>query len=78
MEIEIAERASKIIKEINELHDMKKELKEADNVTGNINFGCRGLGFKWAKGHESGKYIEYIILGINLRIAQLKDELKKL
>lgn len=71
-----AARAAQILHEIDSLQSMRNDLEKANSVSGHINIENNGLGFCWVKGEADGKYVKYILDGIDSEIAQLEDEIK--
>lgn len=81
MTIETAVRASEILKKLDELDDFRNRLASADHISGSIHLTAEsavGHKFCWSKGTDNGRYIQYIIDGIESEIGNLKYELKRL
>ena len=78
MTIDTAKKAAKMLKQIEKLDCFKNTLINADRLTGNIHVGNNGVGFSWAKGTEEARYIQYIVDGIEIEIARIKDELRRM
>lgn len=79
MTIETAIRASEILEKLNELDDFRNRLASADHISGSIHLteeSAVGHKFCWKKETDDGRFIQYLIDGIETEIANLKYELK--
>lgn len=49
MKIELAEYVRELLNRRDRLKEELDDFKNCDSITGNINEGCNGLGFRWEK-----------------------------
>lgn len=79
MTMETAERARDILAEIKRLNDIRENLDGANLISIDTFYsGNRSMNLNCEKGAESGRYVKYLLDGIDCDIANLRHELKRL
>ncbi len=70
MTLENANTIRKLLNFRDELISQLNKLRDCDNISGNINSGQNGLGFKWDK---DSRQMKYLIEGTNQEIFNIEQ-----